>query len=608
MKIALFLEKVCLFIIVTSVPLAFPYEFKELLFINLITFWTFLFLINTFISRYVPVPQNRLTYGVLLFAVITLISFLLSDFKIMGSIRMELIFCFIVFSFLVSQIIIEKKLLQSLLTTVSFTGFIISCYGIVQSFGIDFVQYEDLSRVFATLGHPNFLGSYLLAIIPVTLGLLFTSKTYSARYGYLVSITAQFICLFLTLSRASSAIAIFILILFSIHYLKKNQPAISIQSAKKILIALFLIGSLGLTIFFVRATDVEVSRLTNVFTPSKMNTLWMRLLAWKGAAGIIKKSPVLGNGPGTFSIYVPINHPPEFKSVLTERDEYLHHAHNEYLELWCESGILGPIIFAYIVVAAIFYGFRLIRGNKDKNTYLFLGVTYGLVGLCIDMLFSVSMRFVTVPFIFWFYTGIINAAINRKIEAKTKSSIKLKKVFLIFLSGFVFVYLLFISENAFKRYVAKAYFNKGTINYEAGNINDAYKFMQSALGIDKNIPEIYYKKGSVEVRLKKWTEALTTFKALDKIHPNFIHINFNLSLCYLNLGDLKNAIIYGKRQIGMYPDFGKQYYISGRAHYLEKNYEKAEKYFKKYLEYNPRSAGARNYLERIKAFRSESNN
>ena len=95
----------------------------------------------------------------------------------------------------------------------------------------------------------------------------------------------------------------------------------------------------------------------------------MRWLEWKGAAQVIRQNLFVGNGLGTFSIFFPSVQPAEFAKIAVERNEFLRHAHNEYLEIWGELGILGIIVFASILLATIISGFRLLKSSKNNRSF-----------------------------------------------------------------------------------------------------------------------------------------------------------------------------------------------------------------------------------------------
>jgi tetratricopeptide (TPR) repeat protein len=74
---------------------------------------------------------------------------------------------------------------------------------------------------------------------------------------------------------------------------------------------------------------------------------------WRGAIRIIKAHPWIGTGPGTFgSIY------PMYKTALTEEAAAVH---NNFLQMWSDSGMLAFVAFTVLWGVAVRDSFRLAR-------------------------------------------------------------------------------------------------------------------------------------------------------------------------------------------------------------------------------------------------------
>jgi O-antigen ligase len=86
-------------------------------------------------------------------------------------------------------------------------------------------------------------------------------------------------------------------------------------------------------------------------------------LLFAGIAGeMIRKSPVLGGGPGTFRLrfYPAVVRLQERDSragvqAMTAdlKNRVAEHAHNDYLQIWCDTGTVGFGLFLLILVTAV---------------------------------------------------------------------------------------------------------------------------------------------------------------------------------------------------------------------------------------------------------------
>ena len=88
----------------------------------------------------------------------------------------------------------DKKFTLNSLTIILITALIVSIYAILEHFGIDkHIWVQDVqSRVFSTLGQPNWLAAYLLTLLPLPLAFCLISKSKKNLAYYLLLITAYY--------------------------------------------------------------------------------------------------------------------------------------------------------------------------------------------------------------------------------------------------------------------------------------------------------------------------------------------------------------------------------------------------------------------------------
>ena len=229
-------------------------------------------------------------------------------------------------------------------------------------------------RAIGTFPSPNIFGSYLIMIFFLSLSILFErakrveNPLTSLRAGFSIRplrgltrrifiLTIILIALILTKSLGAwLSLIICLIILFFISYNNLHN--------KKII----LIAS-GLCIAFVLLFIIlnRWERLMNLENPQ--NSITQRINYWRTAISIIKDHPILGVGPGNFQeVFL------KYKVGLSTNTRY---AHNIFLQMWAEAGILG---FAGIVflITSIF------KSYKPQNKYIFLACIAFLLHNFID--------------------------------------------------------------------------------------------------------------------------------------------------------------------------------------------------------------------------------
>lgn len=117
-------------------------------------------------------------------------------------------------------------------------------------------------------------------------------------------------------------------------------------------------GLLGILFF---ASWMGFEPLYKRFSATSELTVKMRTDIWKDTGGIVKDFPIFGAGKGTFvDIY------PKYRTFSNDFTYY--HAHNDYLELISEMGLLG---LAVTVIGGGFFAYKIIhRLTKRRNTYV----------------------------------------------------------------------------------------------------------------------------------------------------------------------------------------------------------------------------------------------
>ena len=312
----------------------------------------FLFLAIAFITIWLAIKKNNLKkittfrYPFLLLTFSITIATVFSHNKL-TSVK-EILQYAACFSFFVFATTLEEKEKKQVLFCLVSGGLLISLSAIYQYyFGfqhtLDFMAKQNINnqftleyitrkRAFFPFVTPNALGGCLAMIIPLAA----ISKN---KVWIIVPLT---FALLLTKSLG----AILSLLLGIIIYFLLTR-----FSKKKLII--FSLGFLVIltAIFFLR-TSAQKQHLQPLFS-----TL-MRINYWQETWQIIKNAPLLGVGPGNFNL---------------AQSRY---AHNSYLQIWAEMGILTLISFLWFTWAVLNSALRKIKSSNLKNETLLLITAY----------------------------------------------------------------------------------------------------------------------------------------------------------------------------------------------------------------------------------------
>ena len=169
-----------------------------------------------------------------------------------------------------------------------------------------------------------------------------------------------------------------------------------------------------------------------------------RLDFWKDTREIIRHYRLTGSGLGTFAHVYPL-----YRSVTGER--FLSHAHNDYLELLAEGGIIGSGLALCFLFTVFYKSFRVFSKRRDAfSIYLYIGSITAMVSLLLHSVTDFNLHIGANGLWFFFVAGIAVSAAHtgmRQQSLETRlvpvSPLTEKScAFLVFcaLAPFIFVY------------------------------------------------------------------------------------------------------------------------------------------------------------------------
>jgi O-antigen ligase len=251
------------------------------------------------------------------------------------------------------------------------------------------IEYSPEGRLQGTFTHPNIYAFFLMTSIAINLFLLSSSRvTISPRFRLELNCLTALCLALLTLTQTRSAwIAVSLILL---------TYAMTIDRRWLALVALapfaLLIPAVGDRIFDLGAGNVSGGY-------AQLNSYAWRELLWSDALQWMGQNPqlLLGNGLDLFQSFTPLFFTPGGKAGVM--------AHNSFLQIYFEMGIVGLITYSAIFFAL---AFELGRGWKaDWRGTLLMGL------LCIGYL-TVSysdnvLDYLQYQWLFWFTLAVVTS-------------------------------------------------------------------------------------------------------------------------------------------------------------------------------------------------------
>lgn len=501
------------------------------------------------------------------------------------------IFAYLVFVYLS----VNKKGYERIIWSTSLSGFFISVYGLVQATGHDFLKWQTvttgaISRVSSTLGQPNYLGSYLLLVIPLSVYIFLKTKKVYLKIFSLLILSVELLCLLATYSRAAWLGLLFAttILLFIFLYQKKRKLFYST------LISLFLALVFFLYLGFVQPTTISpdsklnfpnrVKSLTNIYQGSSM----IRLYYYNASLQIIKSAPFVGYGLDTQQYYFFNFYRPDY-AVYEAINSFNDRAHNELLDILITGGILGVLTWLFLLTKIVQQSYLFYKNNLEKEERVLAAcLLFGLTALGISLMFGF---FTLVLFVyFWLFCAMLFSLYAKKQEVKSVEFKGASYVFIVFLL-FWFALTLFVVWSYNIRPVMASYYYRKALQADFyKNYSESFRLMNKTI---EYLPEetFYHAQfaGQLLSQATNSIEALNFAKdLLERDLNNLIpQGKMNLVVVFSNIARLKiakgeSAVVETvkaeellKELIKEAPGFSHFYFDWGNLYYYQKKYNQA---------------------------------
>ena len=441
--------------------------------------------------------------------------------------------------------------LQEIIVFINASVLIFSAFGLWQ-FTPYIINYFEKGEPLAirldlasTLSNKNFYSETLLLSVPFILyGALFLEKNIlmiiSMVSGIIIFST---IIILQSVSVFLGAAASFIIILYFL-LLDRNKTA----NRKKpgwyfafipLLVAAFFIYT-KTTSF--KELKVRVQTMERYITdPSTMNDVslennnstYERIVLWRNSWRMIREHPILGSGLTNWAIYFPkygVGSAPYMNSGMIRFER----PHNDFLFMWCETGIIGFISYAAIFVISIIYCRKIFKYSTDAKTrWLAVLMLTGIVSFGVISCFGFPQQR---PFSMIFLMAILAVIQSKYIDLENSKTLKskIKSSQLFFISGIIISLSgLYVGT---KRLTAEAHLSnalraqvKKDWDRMARESNSAQSYY---FPVDYTGTPVKWYMGFANFYAGNTEKGCTYFKEAEKVNPYHLEVLNDIGTCY----------------------------------------------------------------------------
>lgn len=298
--------------------------------------------------------------------------------------------------------------LRSALNILVIFGFALAVFGLIQkaSWNGKIYWFRELTMGGSPFGpfvNKNHFAGFIGMLIPLGLGMSLSSRNPGKKvlFGFFSAIMV--VSLFFSLSRGGiisffSGIIVFVtLIALGASHRKKHW----FFGLFFLLVAAYLLY-LGI--------DPVISRFasTDVSTEG-------RLVVWSATLTAIKDYWLAGSGLGTFIHIFPLYAPPGLHLVFD-------HAHNDYLELLLESGIVGT---GMVFVFSLLLLWQIIKAARSQQlSFLFIASLSGVAVMLVHNIFDFNLHILSNSMLFSFMLGLTALLSQPETQGSHENALK----------------------------------------------------------------------------------------------------------------------------------------------------------------------------------------
>ncbi|MDO9464118.1 MAG: tetratricopeptide repeat protein [bacterium] len=375
---------------------------------------------------------------------------------------------------------------------------------------------------------------------------------------------------------------------------------------------------IGVILLCAAAWQVRSESIMRVINEELLTgTIGIRKWIWLGSMKMFLARPFTGWGIGNFATIYP-----QFRFS----DYFLNphavnatrHVHCEVLEIGCELGVVGLVLFVGIVGSILFRGINIARNTNDRlKKYLLIGFISGVIGMLFENLGNVDLRFHSSGIFLWFALGCVSALSgkkNQKSKIKNQNSInedterfilivnRLRiPVIILFSALFLFVFNYF-SVNPLR---SEVYFRKGVECRNKEDWNKAISMYKKTIKLNRGHLKAYYRLAFAYAKVGKIEDAFRVYYQLAELAPDYADIHYNLAKLYISIKDYKKAARELEIAVGQNPYNDKALMGLGNAYEKLGKLNGAIQQYKKAVKLNPDFGGAHNNLGNIYMMKKE---
>ena len=455
-----------------------------------------------------------------LFLGVNLLSFVLCRNGLVGAVSVWTLFTLLLLAMLPIYCLVVRDRLADLVRCMSVSAILVALYAVLQAVGLDCVVWSQSPQPqpFSTMGNPNFLAGYCVGTLPFVL-LNAVRDRGVWRWVMVISCGLLLVALWLTKCRGGlvglSASVVCGIWLFRgelVGWWVRHRRVLFVSSAAVLLIS----ACLGWPLLARFGELLEIGS-------GKENSAAVRLVMWRGAFLMAMEHPLLGVGPGGYTVRFPRYRDPGYERVGVTHNTL--HAHCEFLEVLADVGIVGLLAFLGFLASVAWVGVRVFRLATADERLSLGGAMLGAIAILAHSSVEVILRWPPAPFYLYQYFGLI-LAFDRRPD-----SWRIRWPFRVLLAALLLAGTWFLTIQPYRSELS---LKRGVDRQDRGEHAKAVPWFEEAIRRWPANCRARYYLGYAWFHLQQYDRAEQAYRDLQRYSPDYAQVHWNLAAVYLN--------------------------------------------------------------------------
>ncbi len=475
-----------------------------------------------------------------------------------------LLFYLFVFSIINKLVADPMKMISR---TVVVLLFIIQIYGVLQLISIWNYAHEhkevfEISyRLTSLLSNKNSFAEMIALCLPLQVMCMLTDSN-RWKKAAIVSLALSLVYLIILKSFSVFIALVLVMIVFSLLTYSKIKSVIAeklnIRPERINLVTIAIIISSMSGVILVlnkidgfRKAEIAVSYIKGNTTDVEFNanSVFERMMLWRNSIKLIAEDFWTGCGLANWKLMAP-----KFgftgANYLTTDNIKFTRAHNDYLQIFSETGIAGFVTYILLLGWGVTMAIKQYLANQSKE---FLVILSGMIIFTTVSLFGFPMEKLLLMIIVIAYFSLM-VFYQMKDDRKKVMSKLVPAVIVCFM-----VFALYSTKVTAARWHAESQYMQLLAAKEKNKWPIAFRISKSMdetyFPIDYNATPIAWYKGAASFMNNQPKEALSYYEEANAMAPYHVQILNDIGAVYMNNGDNDNANKYFNKALAINPRF-----------------------------------------------------